>query len=140
MFIDAIFVHVYKLTDKRKDALGLKRLVKIFSQYDKQQVIQSSFEAIINLQENIEKWRNLYIGHRNYRQFLERDTNPLPEIPRKEITEIIHEIHEFMNQGEILMGKKPKRYDQVSHLVNTKYFFNVLTVGENNKKRDLGKW
>jgi len=112
---DDLFISICRLTDQTKQ-LSLNRLIKILKNHINHQKYTDLNALMDGINEKaipLTEWRNRKIAHKELVKNIEKGPDPLPEVTRNSINELLADMRKLMDEVEVHYTDSSTAYEHV---------------------------
>ena len=135
VYRDDLFISICRLTDQTKQQ-SLNRLIKILKNHMNHQKYTDLTAIMANINQKtvpLTEWRNRKIAHSELVMNIKKGPDPLPEVTRNSINEVLEDMRKLMDEVEVYFTGNSTAYEYVALQGDGNNIAYILSAYENQR-------
>ena len=135
VYRDDLFISICRLTDQTKQQ-SLNRLIKILKNHMNHQKYTDLTSIMANINQKtvpLTEWRNRKIAHSELVMNIKKGPDPLPEVTRNSINEVLEDMRKLMDEVEVYFTGNSTAYEYVALQGDGNNIAYILSEYENQR-------
>ena len=135
VYRDDLFISICRLTDQTKQQ-SLNRLIKILKNHMNHQKYTDLTAIMANINQKtvpLTEWRNRKIAHSELVMNIKKGPDPLPEVTRNSINEVLEDMRKLMDEVEVYFTGNSTAYEYVALQGDGNNIAYILSEYENQR-------